>query len=298
MNPVIKRTAERLLNVSGAASVARRRRRNDVLVLAYHDVLAPGQRASGDRSLHLNHAQFAAQLDALVTTHDVVPLESTHRDNPRSTKPRIAITFDDAYRSAIEVAVPELVARGMSATIFVAPDLLGRTPWWDVLADDALGAVPQAARERALTDCRGEQSSILPASMSGAIGSENRIATEAELTACAALPGITIGSHSWSHANLAALPAEALAGELARSRDWLSARYASYIPWVAYPYGLFTASVERSAAEAGYAGALRVDGGWMTPGAHDRPWAIPRFNVPAGLSTDGFRLRLAGIGKM
>jgi hypothetical protein len=37
-----------------------------------------------------------------------------------------------------------------------------------------------------------------------------------------------------------------------------------------------------------------VDGGWLPP-RPDNLFALPRLNVPAGLSADGLALRLSGL---
>jgi hypothetical protein len=67
------------------------------------------------------------------------------------------------------------------------------------------------------------------------------------------------------------------------------------LPWLTYPYGLSSPEAERVAAAEGYAGALRVSGGWMGPANAVNRFALPRYNVPAGLSIRGFDLRTAGI---
>ena len=72
-------------------------------------------------------------------------------------------------------------------------------------------------------------------------------------------------------------------------------RFAGVLPWLTYPYGLYSAATERAVERAGYAGAFRVDGGWMSS-TSDRRYALPRLNVPAGMSIDGFKMRLAGLG--
>ena len=54
-----------------------------------------------------------------------------------------------------------------------------------------------------------------------------------------------------------------------------------------------TANVSARAAATGYSAGLLVEGGWLTVGVGTN-WDVPRYNVPAGLSTDGFRLRLSG----
>jgi hypothetical protein len=52
--------------------------------------------------------------------------------------------------------------------------------------------------------------------------------------------------------------------------------------------------VHAAAREAGYAAGLMIDGGWVAPPPRDT-FAIPRLNIPAGVSRDGFVLRTAGL---
>jgi peptidoglycan/xylan/chitin deacetylase (PgdA/CDA1 family) len=107
-------------------------------------------------------------------------------------------------------------------------------------------------------------------------------------------PGITFGSHTWSHRNLSALSAEELERELAPSLAWLRSRFVNTIPWLTYPYGLSSPLVEKMTEAARYRGAFRVNGGWLSRHpAHAH--ALPRLGIPAGLSAHGFALRLAGI---
>jgi hypothetical protein len=66
------------------------------------------------------------------------------------------------------------------------------------------------------------------------------------------------------------------------------------VPWIAYPYGLFDSNVEKAARAAGYEAALGISGGWFARVPTDR-FALPRVNVPPGMSTRGLALRAAGI---
>jgi poly-beta-1,6-N-acetyl-D-glucosamine N-deacetylase len=298
VNPALKHFAERALIGCGVERFASRRVRGRTLVLAYHNVVPEGDRASGDSSLHLTQRDFARQLDTLARSHDVIPIEEIMSDTPASYRPRVVITFDDAYAGAVSVGIAELTKRGMPATIFVTPALLESVPWWDILAQ-ADGTVPDALRRRALDDMRGEGEAILRSAhatspVPGSASALPRIATESQLTAIASSPGITLGSHTWSHPNLCAQTDTELEAELLRPLAWLRSRFASVVPWVSYPYGRFNEAVQRAAAKAGYRGAFRIDGGWL-PGRARQPYAIPRLNIPSGLSIDGFRLRLAGL---
>lgn len=295
----LKHLVEHGLVWSGAPRVALASHRSRTLILAYHAIVPTGESPAGDASLHLPQAQFAAQLDALARTHDVVPLADALAPPPdRAKRRRVAVTFDDAYQGAVSAGVAELVRRGMPATIFVPPGLLGgHRFWWDVLAPADGGALDPALRRRALTEWRGQGDVILGAlgtAMQPSLGpAYARSATEGELDRAAGLPGILLGSHTWSHPNLSALDSPTLEDELRRPLAWLRERYERVLPVLTYPYGMQSEAVQHAAAAAGYDAALCIDGGWV--GEPRRPFAVPRMNVPAAVSLAGFRLRVSGV---
>jgi peptidoglycan/xylan/chitin deacetylase (PgdA/CDA1 family) len=114
------------------------------------------------------------------------------------------------------------------------------------------------------------------------------------LRAALAWPGITCGSHAWSHPNLAALTPDEAREELARSRRWLDDEAGSTVPWVAYPYGLASPVVHEIAESLGLQGGLLIEGGFMA-GSSKPTMTMPRLNVPAGVTREGFMLRTAGL---
>src|SRR5260370_42062024 len=71
----LKAVAEAGLVRSGIAALRRRALSRQSLVLAYHNVVPDGCPPFGDRSLHLRHRMFVRQLDHLLRTCSVVPLE-------------------------------------------------------------------------------------------------------------------------------------------------------------------------------------------------------------------------------
>jgi peptidoglycan/xylan/chitin deacetylase (PgdA/CDA1 family) len=295
---MLKSLLERLLLRGGPAALARANRRGDVIVLAYHNVVPDASPQAGDRSLHLSRNLFARHLDLLRRWAEVVPLEEILRRESAANRPQVAITIDDAYRGAVTVGLTELRDRELPATLFVAPGRLGgETFWWDALAVGA--GLPAGVRHHALGELRGEEARIRAWARQTGLDVHDlpdlwRSATAPEISA-AMYPGLALGSHSWSHPNLAGLTAVEIEQELAASRDWLLAHFRScYTPWIAYPYGQYSASVCTTARELGFAGAFRIDGGWIRRPFPD-PFAAPRLNIPAGLSADGFALRLAGL---
>jgi peptidoglycan/xylan/chitin deacetylase (PgdA/CDA1 family) len=300
VNRALKHLAEGALVRSGVDWLARRTRSGRTLVLAYHNVLPNGEAVSGDKDLHLPQQKFSLQLDALAETHDVVPIESIGRVLPHSTRPRVVITFDDAYMGALTVGVEELVKRGMPATIFVAPALIDSVSWWDTLAEQTHGAIAGELRKHVLETLGGNADSVLRWANSKCLVASSkpnlpRIGTITQLAFAASQPGMTLGSHTWSHPNLRTLAEADLGAEISRTDQWLRSRFSSVVPWLSYPYGLYNESVKGAVAKAGYLGAFRIDGGWLQPSVLLPSYALPRLSVPSDLSLNGFRLRLAGM---
>lgn len=295
----LKRTLERGCVRAGVPDIARRGHRRDVLILAYHNIVPDHLAERCDPLLHMPRSRFAEQLDLLRETHDIVPLSEVLNGNgDAGRRARAVITFDDAYQGAVTVGIEEVAARELPATIFVAPAHLGgRFFWWDVVAPDGEPALGESIRRRALEECRGREEEVRRlAESDGApmreLPRECACASEEELRAAVASPGITLGSHTWSHPNLQRLTEDELHTELARPLPWLRDRFLPVLPVVAYPYGLSSPAVERIAASTGHRAGVLVDGGWMSHRSRN-PFAMPRVSIPAGLSADGFRLRTA-----
>ncbi|HMI56805.1 MAG TPA: polysaccharide deacetylase family protein [Gemmatimonadaceae bacterium] len=298
----IKSTLEHGALWSGISGAMRRRHRGDVLVLAYHNIVPTGAPSGGDLSLHLPQLRFAEQLDALARTHDIITLERALAGHD-GERPAAVITFDDAYEGAVTVGVAELAARKLPATFFVAPAYLnGGDFWWDAFTAPGTGALSPTLRSWALDDCAGRDADIRTRAPReyGAhlslVPSHARGAHEYDLLSAASVPGITLASHTWSHPNLARLAGDALASELVRPLVWLRERFSNVLAAISYPYGLASAQVERAAADAGYTAGLRIEGGWMSRnGADANAFALPRLDIPSGLSAAGFELRVAGV---
>jgi peptidoglycan/xylan/chitin deacetylase (PgdA/CDA1 family) len=297
---LLKGAIERMIIATGIAAVRRRTMRRRTLIVAYHNVVPDGEHVRGDLSLHIPQRQFAEQLDLLGQLGQVVPLSNIGED-PRGDRPRFVITFDDAYAGALSAGVVELKRRSMPATVFAAPGLFGRTPWWDLLASGDTGLIPEHVRNHAMAGLAGRHDAVLDwarRELRQIPTNTNtpRVGTADELKAALDYDGVTVGSHSWSHANLAVVRSTELEVELRKPAEWLARTFGDrYTPWLAYPYGLETAATEQAASAAGYVGAVRVDGGWLSRQPMQAPFALPRLNIARGLSRSGFALRLSGI---
>lgn len=262
------------------------------LVLAYHNVVPDREVGKGEVSLHLSLTRFRRQLDLLQRYCRVVPLSAV-LNGPEQDPGTVAVTFDDAYRGAVEHAAPLLLERGFPFTLFVSPGLLGTEGfWWDVIAEPGNG-LRGTERQTALEQCHGRSIEVLARfPQRERLPQSYWCADVDQLRALARHPGVTLGAHTWSHAALPTLDQGDLAAELERPKAWLS-EMPNAIPVLSYPYGLTSVPVRDAVTRAGYEFGLLIEGGRYAGGG-DR-FAIPRFNVPAGLSEDGLWLRLMEV---
>lgn len=294
---LMKQLVEGAAVSSGFVRLASRRRNRRTIVLAYHNVVEPAAGSHADRSLHIPLQRFRAHLDTVEQYCDVVPLGELTTAS-RFRRPRVAITFDDAYRGAVRLGLAELRRRGLASTVFVPPGFIpDATFWWDDLARG--GGLTDASRTAALDQGRGRDAEVrrlwMGQTTTPPAPDDERCCTIEELRVAAASGPVSLGSHTWSHPNLTRASPDELVDELSRPLAWLRQHFAeACLPAISYPYGLESAAVCAAARNAGYSLGFRVSGGWIPEQAGDR-LALPRLNVPAGLSANGLALRLAGL---
>ncbi len=269
-------------------------------MLGYHNIVANDAKGSGDASLHLSVEEFKRQLDWLQDEFEIVSLGQLARQ-PRDGHPRAAITFDDAYRGALELGVPELLERGLPSTIFVCPGFLDKGPfWWDLLADPSTGQVPGPLRQRALFELGGRHHLIMRWAQDRGLTfhptpDSHLPATEKELLQAADSPLVTLGSHTWSHVHLPAVPVAEAQEELKSAGEWIVEKTGEFPSAVSFPYGGTSTDAERSVAEAGHDWAFLIEGGPFNPKkGHGFPHRLPRICVPRNLTLQGFMLRVRG----
>lgn len=285
------RSVARGLFESAVEVLPTRRRPGDRLILSYHNVVRDGCVVRGDTSLHLPLSRFREQLRAVSDVADIVTL-SDLLNVEVTDRVRVAITFDDAYAGALTLGVPACDAVGAPCVVFVAPSLLGCVPPWDDLA--SRGAWTDADRHRFLTVGQGRASST---SVAASADDPCRIASERELESMlSSSAAVTLGNHTRTHANLSALSGEEALAEIEGAAFWLRDRFAERSTRaIAYPYGLAPSTAVLSELRAAGLVGLMNAGGWISTGVPVPIERVPRWNVPAGLSPRGFRLRMRGL---
>ena len=230
------------------------RNHSSVLVLGYHAVSE-----TWPSPLAVRPDRLKQQLEWLVdhgyrgtTFHEAI----TSEPRPQT----FALTFDDAYRSVLELAYPILSSLGLPATVFAVTDFAktGRPLEWPGI--DHWRGGPHEHELRGLGWQELEQ---------------------------LAEAGWEVGSHTLTHPRLTTLPDEALARELQESRAACEQALRRPCRSLAYPYGDFDARVAQAAEEAGYTTAA-IEGL-----ARPRPLAWPRTGIYRENSMRLFRLKVS-----
>lgn len=300
MQQTIKDGLCRTLVQAGIASLSRRMYSNRALILAYHNIVPDGEPVVGESILHLEKSEFARQLDLLSSTHEVRRLDDILTAE-ESDCPRVAITFDDAYSGALNAGLEVLEARSIPATYFVSPGLLNQTTyWWDAIAAAHSGVLPSNLRQTGLSALDGRQERILhwadrEGIETGTVPEHSRSARMIDLQRAEALPGITIGSHTWHHPNLSRIGTPEVRWEIRRARRWLERNMESNIPWLAYPYGIPPVEpMSSTVCSDDYAVTVKPKLIDPRSPAFTR-LAIPRINIPSGMSLSRFELLTSGL---
>jgi peptidoglycan/xylan/chitin deacetylase (PgdA/CDA1 family) len=161
-------------------------------------------------------AAFDAQMAYLKRTANILPAD--HVGPLAADRPSVAVTFDDAFRSVRENALPALIRHGVTATIYVPTGYIGRTPGWRM-------------------ETTGDREEV--------------VMTREEI---AALPTdlIAIGSHTVDHPHLTKLAPDEVAAQFTASRATLEGLLARPVDTLAFPYGDHDAAVVERARAAGY----------------------------------------------
>ena len=173
----------------------------------------------------------------------------------RPSRKSVILTFDDGGRCFHERALPALIARGMTATVFIVAGEIGGVNRWDTV---------NGGRERPLMD----DTEIM------------------ELVS----HGIELGSHSWNHRAIPDCSTQELQRELGGSRQELESRFGQPITTFAYPYGRYRDAHHHMLEQAGYAGAVSIFSPYPT--VVSNLFAMRRIAIHSGDTLLRFRMKL------
>ena len=154
----------------------------------------------------------------------------------------VAVTFDDAYQSVLEHAVPILRRVGAPATVFAIADRLGRDNAWP-----------------------GQWNGVPRLPLLSSAGLRELVEH-----------GLTIGSHGLTHRSLTTMSRDELEREIVESADALEQHVGVEVRHFAYPYGHRTPAA-RAVAAARYRTAVSVR--CRRVSETDDPHDLPRIDA-------------------
>jgi peptidoglycan/xylan/chitin deacetylase (PgdA/CDA1 family) len=328
---LIKRVALNLMRMSGAFELMRLANRRHALILTFHRF--SGERGEGHDPEMMDPgktpvAVFAEQLEYLTKRYAIVPLSELAESigRPGGASPRLAaITIDDGYRDAYQIAYPLLRRYRAPATLFTPADFIDRRVWiWTDKARFLAGqAVPQqfslnlggsalrvefkgAASRRDASERINARLKQLPEEikeeaierLARALGVDVPERPPEEFGPISwdearemQANGIEIGSHTMTHPILTKVGDEQLRRELRESRSRLEEALKRRVDLFCYPNGDYDQRVSREVARAGYRIAVTCVNGLNRTG--EDPLALRRVPAENGLtrfaqSTCGF----------
>lgn len=215
------------------------------LTILYYHAVPSHLRSSFEDQMHL----LREEADLLFA--DELP-------RPDSRRPTVAITFDDAFGSVADNALPILGKLGIPVTIFAPSGWLGRVPGWRMESGHDQGeCVMDAVALRSIQS-----------------------------------PMVRIGAHSVDHLPMAELSGEAAFRQASDSRKALEDICGVAVDEFAFPYGSLDDAALDAVGRAGYRHAYSVTPQTIRAGGH----AMLRGRTAAEPSDglDLFRLKMAG----
>ncbi|PYS23797.1 MAG: hypothetical protein DMG11_25025 [Acidobacteria bacterium] len=215
------------------------------VVLYYHAVTAE------------NRARFARQMDELKRWAKPIAADATN--SLASGVHHAVVTFDDAFQSTAENAIPELIRRGIPSTIFAPTGYVGQHPSWTEQQDyeDRDEVVMSAEQLRRISS---------------------------DLT--------SVESHTVTHLRLHLLVESDARRELAESKHWLEAQLGREIKFLSFPYGQYNTQLIEWSRQAGYKRVFTT----MPQGAYSEPGEYVTGRVPIRPSDWRLEFRLKVLG--
>jgi peptidoglycan/xylan/chitin deacetylase (PgdA/CDA1 family) len=210
-------------------------------ILMYHRVA----RLPAPDQLNVTPERFERQIAWLAAHRRVVGLPAAVAEiaGAGTLADSVVVTFDDGYLDNLENALPVLQRHGIPATIFVTSAFCGQSRRHPRYPDEA---------GRLHLDWE-------------------------EVRRLAALPGVTIGSHTRTHPYLSRLGESDAWDEIDASRREIEDRIGTPVEHFCYPSGDVTAREIRLVKQAGYASAVTVAPGGNAAGCDT--YALRRTEV-------------------
>jgi peptidoglycan/xylan/chitin deacetylase (PgdA/CDA1 family) len=313
----MKQAMLNLMKATGVFAPFRFANRDRALIVTYH-------RFGSNDAMKMSARDFRAQIDYLTSRYEIVPL-SFIADRIADKRRLAAITIDDGYSDAYEIAFPILREYRVPATLFAATDFIDRKIW---MWTDKLRYLTSRAQNELLETTIGNRALCLRLNGGGsreraaehinnALKSiseddKNRVIDQIAESLGVEIPdlppddlgpitweqaremdaaGIEIGSHTVTHPILTNVSRAQLRSELVQSRERIESILKRKVDLFCYPNGDYNSALALEVERAGYRCAVTVEHGLND--RHSSPFALRRIHTEADLahfvqSTSGF----------
>ncbi len=211
------------------------------VILAYHLV-----GAETGMVVDLSKAAFEEHMSTLRRVAEPISLSQALAEpcpSQNHDRPRVVITFDDAYQNFFSDALPIVHKHGIPVTLYVPVGFIDGTSPPPITSTDDL---PAASWDQI-----------------------SAVAVEDSL--------VEVGSHGLTHANLTQLPADDVAHEVAESKIALERRLDRPISSFCYPEGFFN-RIARKIVAKNFDNAVGAGGGRVRSPSRQRD-CLPRVPV-------------------
>jgi len=222
-----------------------------VPILMYHSISQ--EATSAYKPFAVSPGLFIEHIEYL-RRHNYTPMTVTQLAQARSQESGslperpIVLTFDDGLADFYHSALPVLKQYDFRATLYVVTAYVNGTSQW--------------LRNK---------------------GEEMRPMLSWEQIQEISEQGIECGGHSHTHRQLDILPAASARDEIVRSKEELERHLQRDILTFSYPYGYYTAGIQRMVHDAGYTSACTVQ--YTASSPHDNPFALTRLNIDSSIDT-------------
>jgi peptidoglycan/xylan/chitin deacetylase (PgdA/CDA1 family) len=227
------------------------------VILMYHQVDVPI--SAQELRFCTPPAEFAGQMNWLIDAgYRAVGLDDilAHVEGQvQLPEKSVHVTFDDGFVGVLEHALPTLMKLRIPSTLFALPQRTGAVNDWMHQRGFPRRALLSQPQLRVLAD-----------------------------------EGMTIGSHTCTHARLPDLRPDAAEGEIALSKRELEEMLGREVSHFAYPYGLFNEDVRKMVEQAGYRSACSTRSGFNRPG--EDPFLLRRIDIAGTDKLWQFRQKL------
>lgn len=261
--------------------------RRHAMVFVYHRVTPEGKRPH-EVVPNISLSVFRAQIEALATIGDIVPLSAVLTEPPPQGRVRFAITFDDDEPSHARHAVPALRSLGVPATFFLSGrSLHGLGPYWWMLLEQlieaqgvtgagaALGFGAQTPDSLALA-CENA-GSVVTDRLAALVGGCRDAVLPAEDYPVFHQAGMGVGFHTLHHPVLTTMAEAELGSAIEEGRAELAEAAGGPVDLFAYPHGRADGRVARSVRGAGYRAAFRTGRRPVAP--HSDRYLLGRWDI-------------------